>query len=149
MRKAHSPRPKPQHQGNPDGKVRCWTSAAKALDETQVLIHRNRSITGNDEARVILGTAAHGPEQAKGKAVDKERISGHLAASVECLTGRLKETVTETLAATEGGTEWKSLPPTVPQNVRFVRAAVWREVSRRFRAPAMTEVLNLARAGPS
>jgi serine/threonine protein kinase len=129
----------------PDGKVKVLDfGLAKALSDETQSVDSSQSPTITEAMTrpgVILGTAAYmSPEQAKGKAVDKRAdIWAFGCILYECLTGKRAfegETVTETLAAIlKAEPEWKSLPPTVPQNIRFVlHRCLEREVSRRFRA---------------
>ena len=119
---------------------------SKALaDETQS-IDSSQSPTLTEamtQPGVILGTAAYmGPEQAKGKSVDKRAdIWAFGCILYECLTGKKAfegETVTETLAAViKEEPDWKVLPENVPPNIRLViRRCLGKEKSRRFHCSA-------------
>jgi serine/threonine protein kinase len=123
---------------------------AKALaDETQRVDPADSpTITeAMTQPGVVLGTAAYmSPEQAKGKTVDKRAdIWAFGCILYECLTGKKAfegETVTETLAAViRGEPDWQALPPTTPQNVRFVlRRCLEKERNRRFRDAADVKI---------
>ena len=78
------------------------------------------------------------PEQAKGKTVDKRAdIWAFGCILYECFTGKRAfegETVTETLAAIlKGEPDWRALPASTPQNIRFVlRRCLQKDASQRF-----------------
>jgi serine/threonine protein kinase len=119
---------------------------AKALSDDTQSIDSSQSPTLTEamtQPGVILGTAAYmSPEQAKGKSVDKRAdIWAFGCILYECLTGKRAfegETVTETLAAIlRGEPNWKLLPDSTPQNIRFVlRRCLEKERNRRFRDAA-------------
>jgi serine/threonine protein kinase len=123
---------------------------AKAFSDETQSIDSSQSPTLTEAMTrpgVILGTAAYmSPEQAKGKSIDKRAdIWAFGCILYECLTGKKAfegETVTETLAGIlRGVPDWKSLPTSTPQNIRFVlRRCLEKEKNRRFRDAADVQI---------
>ena len=124
---------------------------AKALLDEGQSVDSSQSPTITEamtQPGVVLGTAAYmSPEQAKGKAADKRAdIWAFGCILYECLTGRRVfegETVTETLAAIlRGEPNWKLLPDSTPQNIRFVlRRCLEKEKNGRLESSADVRIL--------
>jgi len=112
----------------PEGKVKILDfGLAKAFEGEIPAADISQSPTLTEEmtkAGVILGTAAYmGPEQARGKPVDKRAdIFAFGAVLYELLTGKRAfegETVTDTLAKVlEGVPDWKALPDSTPWRIQ-------------------------------
>ena len=95
---------------------------------------------GGTQEGTILGTAAYmGPEQARGKAVDKRTdIWAFSCVLYEMLTGHVAfsgETVSDTIAAILGREpDWAALPATTPPTVaRLLRRGLEKDPKRRLR----------------
>jgi len=125
----------------PDGTVKVLDfGLAKSVDSADVDAAHSPTITALSRSGIILGTAAYmGPEQARGRAVDKRADIWAFGCVVyEMLSGVVPfagETTTDTLAAVVGrDPDWSRLPSDTPPGLRMLlKSALEKDPKRRLR----------------